>query len=54
MPSRRAFIHGGVAILASRGGAALAQEKIYRVGIIDALPAASNAENLAQFLRIQR
>ncbi len=54
MRSRRAFLQGGLAILAARGGAALAQDKVYRVGIIDALPAAANAENLAQFQKGMR
>lgn len=54
MPNRRAFIQAALAALAARGGAALAQEKVYRVGIIDALPAGANAENLAQFQKGMR
>jgi putative ABC transport system substrate-binding protein len=54
MPSRRAFIQGSVAVLAARGGAALAQDRIHRIGIVDPVPAAANTENLAQFQKGMR
>jgi len=52
MPSRRTFVTGTIAVLAApRFTPARAQDKsrVYRVGMLDALPAAANVANLSQF-----